>query len=138
VRRREFITLLGGTAVAWPFFAYAQQGERMRYVGMLMGESESESLSAKVAIFADPTRMWCCAPAMHRSWRRLKVRSRRCRSECGEQKVIDQHGCFSDRNRGGFMRGERRAHLETKRFHRPGAPTDPIRASGAAGSREAG
>ena len=31
-----------------------------------------------------PTRMWCCAPAMHRSSRRPNVRSRRCWSECGE------------------------------------------------------
>jgi molybdopterin-biosynthesis enzyme MoeA-like protein len=30
-----------------------------------------------------PTRMWCCAPAMHRSSRRPNVRSRRCWSECG-------------------------------------------------------
>jgi ABC-type uncharacterized transport system substrate-binding protein len=41
VRRRSFITLLGGAA-AWPMAAPAQQGERMRRIGVLMGTAADD------------------------------------------------------------------------------------------------
>jgi putative ABC transport system substrate-binding protein len=48
MRRREFITILGGVAATWSFAVQAQQGERMRHIGVLTSRAAADDPDGRV------------------------------------------------------------------------------------------
>ena len=59
MRRREFITLLGGAAAAWPLAARAQQTERVRRIGVLSSlVADDPESQARHAAFLQGLQEW--------------------------------------------------------------------------------
>jgi len=59
MQRREFITLIGRVAVAWPLGARAQQADRMRRVGVLESRAADDPEGqARLAVFQQGCKSW--------------------------------------------------------------------------------
>ncbi len=53
MRRREFIKIIAGSGVPWPLAAHAQQGERVRRIGVLIGQAAADTeTTEEVGAFA--------------------------------------------------------------------------------------
>src|SRR5262245_47405395 len=72
MKRREFISLLGGAAVAWPLAGRAQQGERIRNIGALLPVPSSDAEGrSRLTTFAQALQQlgWTVGQSIHIDYR---------------------------------------------------------------------
>src|SRR5215510_1433991 len=72
IGRRKFLATLGGTVIAWPLAARAQQPDRMQRLGVLMNSAESDSTGQSyVGAFAQALHKigWVDGKNLHIDWR---------------------------------------------------------------------
>jgi putative tryptophan/tyrosine transport system substrate-binding protein len=71
VKRRTFITLLGGAAATWPLAAQAQQRERMRRIGVLSGVAADDTNKLRLAAFQQQLQQlgWTSGDNVHIDYR---------------------------------------------------------------------
>ena len=92
MRRREFISLLGGAVASWPVAARAQQAERIRRVGFLAAGSEKDvHWQAQVAAFKEALRLLGWAPDRNIQIEIRWARSDVARSQAYARELVTWH-----------------------------------------------
>jgi putative ABC transport system substrate-binding protein len=87
MRRREFMTLLGGTAAGWPLAARAQQPQRMRRIGVFLGAPPDDRLAqldSAALLQGLQERGWTVGRNLQIEWRWYAADAQRARKDAEE------------------------------------------------------